>query len=1119
MQPVKPTKKASGTRRARMYIRRYLGWMEGYPINRTTWQALPPGEDAYEIALDRDLLRRSTRAINKLLREFHHALPRLVGDTGRWAETRRALLEMLKPVVHDGKALPREPLTVHPFAAKALGERFACVRETAPSMRGPATALEWMGWPESDPPGKIADWIEINSKSLERLAEASGETAISLIVRLRQLSAAHGDKRVRPLIDAMGDPGLWRAPLEADRAYLLQSSGALVDSGHEPPAAPTAKLPSLLRDWIFWLSSQDRKTQRRGLDLFDALFQPDWIGEWANWWDRYAKALARAQRLPQPPKKKHPAMRKRRNARDRLLKLAAETPPAVPASPLTALLHALPLAEYEDLYRIVLATIRRWPDTLDGAAARLALAHHWFTLHCYFGVEARPTLSRLIPTVSQYLHKRKLDPAALRPWAQIWSGFQNGGRRIDTIDDEILFWLKSRKQLQNFFAILGAQTESPARLEARLLVRLTSLLEPDRVAQAFSSLRSTPIAESYLPDGPARFAAGVTARHPDKFAAVLQPLIGAEERYDDIDKALRPVFACFEAQGMTGTLLDAIMRGELRTLIHSAFKTGIIQAVSMDIPLPSYVAAAQTPSWPENYPGPLHPALRTLSEADDNARQTARKILGKDFPEKEAICEEIEALESLESLTEFQQKRLANLRRRLDGDEAVSPSRLANLGAKLEAAAHRAILAKWRDAVDAKFEDALQHYLGTAETPAWLDDENVSRALLPIAALDSGFQKLAKTLLARRCLQQPWDLRDDEANRAFLRRMRARGLTLEPWLDGARETSVTASDGSRLILYIERDPLEIFRMGGYFNTCLSPGASNYFSVFANAADINKQVMFARNEVGQVFGRMLMALTDEGGLLTFHPYARSRSAGFEKIARDFAHRLAEDMGAMVVSSGEVSRLVARDWYDDGPFDLTRRHPALDEDSPIRAAIPGIEPDRFVEALRDAFQPLPLNDLTLPLVLSLPELQSRPELAICLLPLVRGHGVPEYAIVQLTWLLTEAGAATEARQSAEWLFEEALRSRNDWYFISGETFETLIGLTPALALKLVRQTRPKGVRRWADEQDGLRLMYAAAASERLHRRKKAAELYKLAIKVGLHPGALTRCRQALAALEDR
>ena len=95
----------------------------------------------------------------------------------------------------------------------------------------------------------------------------------------------------------------------------------------------------------------------------------------------------------------------------------------------------------------------------------------------------------------------------------------------------------------------------------------------------------------------------------------------------------------------------------------------------------------------------------------------------------------------------------------------------------------------------------------------------------------------------------------------------------------------TGSNGRNVVLAFEHDPLEIFQMGWHFSTCLSPGVFNFFSVFSNAADINKQVVYARDEQGRVVGRCLLALTEDGNLLTFEPYWRHRKVCTQNYGND------------------------------------------------------------------------------------------------------------------------------------------------------------------------------------------------------------------------------------------
>jgi len=75
-----------------------------------------------------------------------------------------------------------------------------------------------------------------------------------------------------------------------------------------------------------------------------------------------------------------------------------------------------------------------------------------------------------------------------------------------------------------------------------------------------------------------------------------------------------------------------------------------------------------------------------------------------------------------------------------------------------------------------------------------------------------------------RCGPPPWDLRDAPQNRVFVESLPH--LDWTPWIDGVGTVTVTPVPDRRLHLVLEDDPLEIFRMGAHFQTCLSPGAIN-----------------------------------------------------------------------------------------------------------------------------------------------------------------------------------------------------------------------------------------------------------------------------------------------------
>src|SRR5215218_11021869 len=208
----------------------------------------------------------------------------------------------------------------------------------------------------------------------------------------------------------------------------------------------------------------------------------------------------------------------------------------------------------------------------------------------------------------------------------------------------------------------------------------------------------------------------------------------------------------------------------------------------------------------------------------------------------------------------------------------------------------------------------------------------------------------------------------------MLRRMRA-----EP----RKETSRSAVAARVKVLlgnhlgWLEGFPLE------------TAGGTVRFSVFANAADVNKRVLYARDaptpgdHTGKVVGRCLLALTAKGELLVFEPYCHDGDLGFDKICADFADQLARRMSTVRIPRGKVPVLVAPGWYDDGPSDLGRSHPALEAGSPLRRRLAALPPGELAGELRRALKPARLDETTLPLVLALPELKARPELAVPLL----------------------------------------------------------------------------------------------------------------------------------------
>ena len=211
--------------------------------------------------------------------------------------------------------------------------------------------------------------------------------------------------------------------------------------------------------------------------------------------------------------------------------------------------------------------------------------------------------------------------------------------------------------------------------------------------------------------------------------------------------------------------------------------------------------------------------------------------------------------------------------------------RVDTMHCKLRRLVRDQVLGQWGHALQDAIQQRLRQVLGGREYPAeWLRSDGratTRKVLFGIFQLSGRVRELAIRILNLRLTRHepPWNLPDEEANQRFVARLAQLHLNLTPWLH-PETTRLDGPAGEPLTVSLEQDPLEIFYMGGYFDTCLSPGAVNFFSTVAIAeTDVNKQVLFARDRHRHVVGRCLLALTRNGGLLTFRPYSYAHEEEF------------------------------------------------------------------------------------------------------------------------------------------------------------------------------------------------------------------------------------------------
>jgi hypothetical protein len=91
------------------------------------------------------------------------------------------------------------------------------------------------------------------------------------------------------------------------------------------------------------------------------------------------------------------------------------------------------------------------------------------------------------------------------------------------------------------------------------------------------------------------------------------------------------------------------------------------------------------------------------------------------------------------------------------------------------------------------------------------------------------------------------------------------------------------------------------------------------------------VIYAVDAAGRVVGRKLIAISEDWLLVGFSTYTaldkEESSAAVSRILQRYVERFAAACGLQLASYGEVPKLFAEEWYDDGvvEWDITAQTP--------------------------------------------------------------------------------------------------------------------------------------------------------------------------------------------------
>lgn len=146
-------------------------------------------------------------------------------------------------------------------------------------------------------------------------------------------------------------------------------------------------------------------------------------------------------------------------------------------------------------------------------------------------------------------------------------------------------------------------------------------------------------------------------------------------------------------------------------------------------------------------------------------------------------------------------------------------------------------------------------------------------------------------------------------------------IDLAVWIRGF-ERRIDSDDGQQVVIRLEQDPLEVLQMGTYVGSCLGLGGGLTYSAAAALLDINKQVLYARNEQGAVIARQLLAISDKDELVPFAVYPESAAPPVQRAFDRYDTELASVLGIArldLTEAYQIENVLSQDWWDDGAWD--------------------------------------------------------------------------------------------------------------------------------------------------------------------------------------------------------
>ena len=1087
-------KQRQSVARVKTIIKDKLAWMTGFPVSehkQLVWKyGLGMFMHDQVLHVDADVIRKSQRAINTLFRDYPKALPKVVGDSALWYDTHIRYLEHVKNLL-------KIPNDTH----GSLFEHDSDYQNTYRKIWPAGTrddhllqAISWKFYTDRTQLKKAKQFLQL----YEHLV---GDLPMTECMDLMALYVLEPEKS-NPLIKWLTNRHLFEVLFHYKEPYFspylkhktetdVLHARRYFSPNHIPKPDNQAVINQFLQD----LSTLKPVQLRRALMVFNASQLPESMLSWHSWWK---KAHVCRQKITNHII--HPGevnIIEIHDLQRQLNHLKTTRPPDIKLTEVCS--AVLTCANKKAITQPLIQALESTQLTQFNCMLSHEMLLYWAELYGY--CQPRDTLfiaylNGMSDFFLDFTSRLKKLPWR-KPPKYIWNA----------PDTEVVGW-HSKETIIRYFSALKAikhveQTTVSSLRQSLVITLVQAGLSIRQIKTIYFLLVDRQYAY-HLPETVARIVLYFELTD-DEITDYLNQYAHVSESWE-FSQGMRTIMNAMNGTENQLFIKDLLLNSGVKQLMDASPFIDVIinQAGQAALPLPPSQRPVDA-NWISHYPEIFQSPMQLLNAVSPEAETQVFQLFKKNWWTETMLQSEIKKLqEHLRTPAETEDKKISNriqkLEDKLKNHQAISEHKTQKILSKLDQLSRQILISQWLDALKQRFTlcwaDLFQ--LDHKALPDWLTERRMIQKLTPILAFNKPDKSLAIKVMQERLQGPYYYLKKHSKNKQFLQKFKSTDIDLSKWPDGYGNHQYTAKNGHQITLQVEADPLALLDMGGHFGTCLSPGNFNYFSVFPNIADVNKAVIYARNEHHKVVGRVLTGITDQGGLQVFHRYAHHADYEFDQHVLQFIDHIVAQTGLILTHRGAIKPLCGKDWYDDGATEFNRSFPCFKDGSAFRTSIKDFNAEEFEHALTTQLSPKEPDSLLFTTLISVPELSLNSDIYPALIKLsVKIKNLTNHDLLQLYELATnqkDRASCYEIHRKA--LFNYFMKQVTDYYHVNYDVVTQLAEHHPSDALRIIKKHAKLEKQHWQKNPINGAAHATAVALEQLARDQQAESIRQTA-----------------------